>query len=157
MKRIAAVLLSFLCLCGFYSCQKEVEVKESRRELLTGRKWIVDRVLYSVDNSTPGDITSISYKDCERDDEYEFRNDNSFERTDGTLLCGNAVALFGPYDRGFWGGDSTLLNLRIEKTFSYIYEFKVTELSSTRLAMTYSTTDYLQQKVTYTYEFSAKK
>lgn len=157
MKRIAAVLLSFFCVSSFLSCQKEVEVKETPRELLTGRKWIMKRLLYSVDNSTPGDITSITYKDCERDDEYEFRKDNSFVRSDGTVLCGNAVALFGPYDQGFWGGDSTLLNLRIEKTFFYIYEFKVTELSANQLAMTYSTTDYLQQKVTYTYEFSAKK
>lgn len=156
MIRYRYFLLLIPILAVLFSCQKEPVLVEKRIDLLTGRDWQLKQLLYSVDNSTPGDIYDVVMKDCEKDDRYRFRNDNVFLRIDSTNSCG-AVSVYGPYGDAFWGSDSTVSTLVINKVFTYSYSFRIKQLSSRTLELEQSTTDYLQQKVVYNWIFTAVK
>jgi hypothetical protein len=152
----AIYLIVLLVPAIFIHCSKdEPSAPVTRLELLTGHKWKIDKLLYSV----KGDpvvvtYTNAVYKTCELDDEYSFRKDGSFLRTDGTNLCGS-VALYGPYGTSNWSADSSLTNLSVGLTFYYDYKYKVVNLTATELRLEMSTVDYLQQQVLYTYYFKA--
>lgn len=154
--RCKPVFLIIVVLTVFISCQKEPVLVEKRIDLLTGRDWQLIQLLYSVDNSTPGDIADVVFKDCERDDRFRFRKDQVFQRIDSTNSCGG-LSVYGPYDDAFWGSDSTVSSLVIDKVFTYRYEFKIKQLSSRTLELEQTTTDYLQQKVVYNWIFTAVK
>ncbi len=150
-------LLFLLPLFGvLFSCQKEPLLVEKRFDLLTGRDWQLTQLLYSVDNSTPGDIRDVVLKDCEKDDRYRFRKDFVFQRVDSTHSCGG-LSVYGPYEEASWGTDSLVTTLVIDKFFSYHYDFTIKQLSSKTLELEQATTDYLQQKVVYNWIFTAVK
>lgn len=156
MIRSKYLLFLIPVLAVFISCQKEPLLVEKRIDLLTGRDWQLTQLLYSVDNSTPGDILDVVQKDCEKDDRYRFRKDNVFLRLDSTISCGG-LSVYGPYDDAFWGADSLVTTLVINKVFTYQYDFKIKQLSSRTLELEQATTDYLQQKVVYNWIFTAVK
>ena len=146
-------LLILLAPALLIHCKKETIAAESRLDLLTGGKWKMDKLLYSV----KGDplilnYTSAAYKSCELDDSYEFKKDHSFTRSDGLNKCGS-VALYAPYGNAGWTADSAITMLTIELFSIYNYKFKVVTLSTTELQLERLTIDYLQQEVLYTYYF----
>lgn len=150
-----ALYLILLLLPGvFIHCSKdEPAAPLSRLDLLSGHKWKIDKLLYSVKGDpTTITYTNAAYKTCELDDEYSFRKDGSFARTDGTNLCGS-VALYGPYGTSNWLADSALTNLTVGLAFYYDFKFKVINLTATELRLEMSTVDYLQQQVLYTFYF----
>lgn len=156
MSRIRILLLYTTFLTAVLACQKEPVLVENRLDLLTGRDWQLTQLLYSVDNSTPGDIRNVVLKDCEKDDRYRFRKDFVFQRVDSTISCGG-LSVYGPYEEASWGTDSLVTTLVIDKFFSYHYDFTIKQLSSRTLELEQATTDYLQQKVVYNWIFIAVK
>ena len=144
------VLVSTVFLVG---CKKESIVQASRMDMLTGRKWKIDKLLYSVKGDPAVlDYTSATYKKCELDDIYEFNKGGTFIRSDGFNLCSN-VSLYGPYGKSNWSADSAVTRLDIELSTRYSYKFKVVNLSTSQLQLERSTVDYLQQEVLYTFYF----
>ena len=135
------------------NCKKEVVSEESKLDLLTGRQWKIDKLLYSVKGDpTTLNYTSAAYKTCELDDVYEFKKNNTFIRTDGINPCGS-VALYGPYGTSGWTADSAFTKLTIELFTQYSFKYKVVNISATSLQLERSTVDYLQQEVLYTFYF----
>ena len=137
----------------FIQCKKETLIQESPLDLLTNRKWKIDKLLYSV----KGDpltlsYTSAAYKTCELDDIYEFKKDQSFARTDGSNVCGS-VALYPPYGNAGWNADPALTRLDLDLFAAYSYKFKVIKINAAELQLERSTVDYLQQEVLYTFYF----
>ena len=134
-------------------CKKESILQPSRMDLLSERKWKIEKLLYSVKGDpTVLDYTSALYKKCELDDIYEFKKGGSFIRSDGLNLC-NSVALYGPFGTSNWSADSAVTKLEIELFTRYSYKFKVVQLSASQLQLERSTIDYLQQEVLYTFYF----
>ena len=156
MSRIRILLLYTTFLTAVLACQKEPVLVENRLDLLTGRDWQLTKLLYSVDNSTPGDIANVVFKDCEKDDRYRFRKDFVFQRVDSTISCGG-LSVYGPYEEASWGTDSLVTTLVIDKFFFYHYDFTIKQLSSRTLELEQATTDYLQQKEVYNWIFTAVK
>lgn len=152
-KIIYIVVLSSAVL--LMNCKKETVQQVSRMDLLTGRKWQLDKLLYSVkDEPKTLDFTSAAYRNCELDDVYEFNKNGIFTRSDGLTRCGNIV-LHGPYGTSNWVADSALTKLDIELFTRYSYKLKVIALSDTQLQLERATTNYLQQDVLYTFYFKS--
>lgn len=152
MKKItylAVLVASFLLI----NCKKEAVPEKSKLDLLTGRQWKIDKLLYSVKGDpTTLNYTSAVYKTCELDDVYEFKKNNIFIRTDGTNVCGS-VALYGPYGTSSWNIDSAFTSLTVELATLYIFKYKVVSISAAALQMERLSVNYLQQEVLYTYFF----
>jgi hypothetical protein len=137
----------------FAHCKKDTVAEPTRLDLLTGHKWKIDKLLYSVKGDpTILVYTNAVYKTCELDDVYEFRKDNGFSRADGLNLCGS-VALYPPYGNTNWSADASLTDLTVELFATYSRRFKVINLTASELRLDWSTIDYLQQEVLYTYYF----
>ena len=152
MKKVI-YLIALLAPLLLIHCKKDTVSEESRLDLLTGRKWKIDKLLYSVKGDpTSLDFTNGVYKSCELDDVYEFKKDHTFTRTDGSNVCGS-IALYGPFGNAGWSADSTLTQLNVELFAVYLYKFKVLNINSTELQLQRSTVDYLQQEALYTFYF----
>ena len=152
MKKVSfpVVLITTLVLTN---CNKETVPEVSKLDLLTGKQWKIDKLLYSV-KGDPGSVnyTSAAFKSCELDDVYEFKKNDTFIRTDGVNICGN-VALYGPYGTGSWNIDAAFTNLSIELFARYQFKYKVISISAASLQLERSSINYLQQEVLYTFYF----
>lgn len=158
MKIFKPFLLFILLLMVLEACQKDIQIIESRFEILTSSKWVIDKFLYAEKGDTAiFDHTLYYFKDCELDDEYQFMKDYSFTRTNGANVCGYQVPPYGPYGEAKWVADSMISTLDLELPFTYKYHFTVINLSRDVLELQQSTTDYLQKEVYYTFRFKPKK
>lgn len=152
MRKVISILV-LVSTAFLVRCKKESFLQPTRIDLLSGRKWKIEKLLYSVKGDPAVlDYTSAAYKKCELDDIYEFKKEGTFIRSDGFNLCSN-VALYGPFGTSNWIADSALTRLDIELFSRYSYKFKVVQLSASQLQLERSTVDYLQQEVLFTFYF----
>jgi hypothetical protein len=135
------------------SCQKEIAVKESKLDLLTGKKWQLTNLYHQeAGDNTVSDFTSIHYNDCELDDSYHFRKDNIFFRRDSTNVCPVAPH-FGLYGGAGWSVDSAFYKISFDSFPNYRYNMEIKTLTETTLELKHDMLDYFQKKITFTYRF----
>ncbi len=146
-----------LALLTLNSCSKDKvtdNAKESKLELLTGRKWQLTNLFHQepADN-TISDFTTIHYKSCEMDDSYNFTKDHEFFRRDSTNKCVNDPH-FGLYGSSNWQTDSTFSTI-VFTTLRYRYDMEIKTLTENTLELRHAMIDYFNTRIFYTYRFKS--
>lgn len=161
MKRASNIklwlLLYFLGLSitGTISCRKESSPKESRIDLLTGRKWqLMNLYFQEKGDNAASDFTSIHYKTCEMDDSYHFTKGNVFFRRDSTETC-SVNPSFGLFGAAEWTTDSVFSKITFNSFPAYRYNMEIKTLNENTLELTHLMRDYFLKEITFTYRFRA--
>jgi hypothetical protein len=138
------------------SCNKEkaTNVTESKLELLTGRRWQLTNLFHQEPgDNTISDFTTIHYKSCEMDDNYNFTKDHEFFRRDSTVKCVNDPQ-FGLYGNATWQADTAFSTI-VFTTLPYRYNMEIKTLTENTLELKHATIDYFNNKIFYTYRFKS--
>ncbi len=82
-KKLFYILILCTAAASLFSCKKDSSEPDiSNYELLAGRKWQLTNLYYEkIGDEVKSDYTSFYYEECELDDLYEFKTDNSLERS----------------------------------------------------------------------------
>jgi hypothetical protein len=100
------VLIGVIFFC--VACEKEITAtKRSARELLTEKEWVLASYGYDDNKNGNIDASEENIKECEKDNNYLFKNNGSGYVFDNILKCGNGVSdhTFNWY---FINGDTAL-------------------------------------------------
>lgn len=106
-----------LLLVGLFACQKKETAPATTLEILTSTKWqIYSLTVANPPNSTPGDITTTTFKACELDDVIEFTKAGAFSVNEHTDVClpGTNRSIFAKLNGAAWvlSGPDTLVTLK---------------------------------------------
>lgn len=158
------LFLAFMVVTESISCKKQAVDITPPSQVLTGTRWQV-RNLYLQSQSDPSktEARAFTYKACELDDIYEFKKGGVFVRSDSLSKCDPMdldpfhVNVFGPYGQANWSADSLFTQIVIISPGFYRYTWKVTALTTQRFEVEENYTDYLSNKLVYTYSFNPVK
>ena len=166
-KTFAAYWIAIIVICSAHlSCQKNAtEVSRPKSEILTTTEWKVKN-LYLRDKGEPVsanvEARSFTFKDCELDDVYIFRSDNSFVRKDSLVACDPLIldpfhiGVFGPHNSGNWSVDAGFTQMQVTSAF-YNYSWKILTLSEGLFEIEQNFTDIFGGQYIYTYMFGPLK
>ena len=85
------VLIGMVFFC--VACEKEITASNrSARELLTEKEWVLASYGYDDNKNGSIDASEESIKDCEKDNNYLFKDNGSGYVYDNILKCGNGVS-----------------------------------------------------------------
>jgi hypothetical protein len=89
-------------------CKKEKQQPATKQQLLTKKSWILKE--YTGIRLSDGVTTDLyaSMNPCEKDDEYVFIPDNTFEVTNGYLRCGSAPYILQQGDWQFTDNETVI-------------------------------------------------
>jgi len=151
MKIISLLALAAILLTA---CKKNNSAPTlTNLELLTGRNWqMIHEYLQVVGEPDKVDFITGDYTPCELDDIYRFLPYNTLVRSDSSIICNGTLHGFWSSS---WSSDSALTHIFISLANNYNYNFTVLQLDEQTLQLQTRLTDYLQNRVDYTYIFKA--
>jgi hypothetical protein len=85
------VLIGMVVFC--VACEKEITASaKPAKELLTEKEWVLTSYGYDDNKNGNIDASEESIKDCEKDNNYLFKDDGSGIIYDNILKCGNGIS-----------------------------------------------------------------
>lgn len=86
MKQINLLITFFSFLFLFASCSKESSSNNSKKDLLTSRPWVIQKVEEKT-NANPWGDSFPSWQACKKDDKWIFKTDFSLEYNEAANAC----------------------------------------------------------------------
>ena len=152
-------IISFLLLSGlvFSSCRKdEYKAEETISQKIARVNWLLFGVfVQSPPDPGTAEITDLLRYECEKDDEYRFDANGTFNVIEGSNDCnGSGKFILSALNSASWKANNSDSSLTINAGFN-TQRFKVKEITN-KLILEKMETDYFNQLTLYTYYFAPK-
>jgi hypothetical protein len=151
------ILVCFSAAILLLSCKKSAD-DPTTTEILVGAKWGLSKLtLESPLGNPPVDITLTTFKPCELDDIFEFKQDGSYTASENTDVCvGSNNSVLYSLNGGNWSLSSGDSVLTIQKGL-ISQSFRFSKKTYNLIQIYQQQKNYLDQLVRYTYVLQVVK
>lgn len=140
------------------SCKKDTSLEGGSpitlMEAVKGNSWKINSLVLTTSDGGFANLFEINFKPCEKDDLLQFNADETFSKSDNTMICtplGSSV--FNDLNGGGWAVSSKDSVLAIFKGFN-VQNYKVTKWTANAMTWKQTSKDYLGIENTLTYTLS---
>ena len=86
MKNLLLLTLAIVSLFSFSSCKKEETKTKTKTDILTQKPWVVTKFEEKA-GTAPWEDDFPNFDACNKDDQYVFRTNNTYEFNEGATKC----------------------------------------------------------------------